>query len=95
MAGEQEHRLRDVVDKHTVTVRISHPDVLNLYADLSTLAKASGWAFFHGKNDLWVAAAARATNSCLLTMDKDCLPLRNRLGWTVTVLDERSGRPLV
>lgn len=90
---QKQQRLKDIVERQTVIVRISDPHVLDAYADLSTLARASGWSLFHGKNDLWVGAATRATQSHLLTMDTDFLPLRNVPGWTVTVLDEKTGLP--
>src|SRR5665213_2500463 len=67
----KQDRLRDIIERDTVIVRISHPLVLESYASLSTLAQSSGWSIFHGKNDLWVGAAALATGSHLLTMDKD------------------------
>ena len=90
---QKQQRFKDIVDKQTVIVRISDPRVLDAYADLSTLAQSSGWSLFHGKNDLWVGAAARATDSHLLTMDTDFLPLRNVAGWAVTVLDDKTGVP--
>ena len=74
--AQKQARLKDIFEKQTVIVRISDPRVLDAYADLSTQAKSSGWSLFHGKNDLWVGAAARATGSHLLTMDTDFLPLR-------------------
>jgi len=82
------------VEQQVVGINISDPDVLDAYAELSTLAKTSGWALFHGKNDLWVGAATRATNSHLLTMDTDFLPLRGRSGWLVTVLDPKTALPV-
>ncbi len=91
---QKQQRLKDIVEKQTVIVRISDPRVLEAYADLSTLSKSSGWPLFHGKNDLWVAAAARATQAHLLTMDTDFLPLRNVAGCQVTVLDASTGFPL-
>ncbi len=91
--AQKQERLNDIVQKQTVIVRISDPKVLDAYADLSTLSKSSGWSLFHGKNDLWVAAAAHATQSHLLTMDTDFLPLRNVPGRMVTVLDDKTGLP--
>ena len=90
---EKQQRLKDIVERQTIVVRISDPRVLDAYADLSTLAQSSGWSLFHGKNDLWVGAAAHATDSHLLTMDTDFLPLRNVAGWAVTVLDDKTGVP--
>jgi len=91
--SQKQQRLKDIVERQTVIVRISDPRVMDAYADLSTLAKSSGWSLFHEKNDLWVGAATRASGSHLLTMDTDFLPLRNVRGWTVTVLDEKTGLP--
>jgi len=90
---QKQQRLKDIVERETVIVRISDARVLDAYADLSTLARASGWSLFHGKNDLWVGAAARAAQAHLLTMDTDFLPLRTVAGWTVTVLDDRTALP--
>ena len=91
-AGKQQ-RLMDILDKQTVIVRISDPRVMDAYADLSTLSRSSGRSLFNGKNDLWVGAAARATQAHPLTMDTDFLPLRSQPGWTVTVLDDKTGLP--
>src|SRR5690348_6052653 len=75
--GEQRRKkLRDL-KKELVAVDISDPRVIEAYADLSSLAKANGWGIFHGKNDLWVGAAARVSGATLLTADKDFLPLRD------------------
>jgi predicted nucleic acid-binding protein len=84
-------RLADI-ERDLVVVRIGDVRVLDAYADLSTLAKSQGWALFHGKNDLWVGAAAFATQSHLLTFDEDFLPLRGRAGWQVTILDQKTGQ---
>ncbi len=65
-----------------------------LDTSVSTLAKQFGWPLFHAKNDLWVAAAVRATGAHLLTMDLDFMPLRGRPGWSITVLDPKSARPI-
>lgn len=77
-------RLADI-ERDVVVVRIGDARVLDGYADLSTLTKSNGWALFHGKNDLWVGAAAFATESHLLTIDDEFLPLRGCAGWQVTV----------
>ena len=81
------------LEREFTAVDISDSRVLDAYADLSTLARESGWSIFHAKNDLWVGAAIFATQSHLLTMDDDFLPLRGRDGWLVTVLDPRSALP--
>lgn len=92
--GEAKRQRPAEIQKRVVTVDISDRRVLEAYADLSTLTRSSGWSLFHGKNDLWVGAAARATDSHLLTMDRDFLPLRSTPGWRVTVLDDQTGLPL-
>jgi predicted nucleic acid-binding protein len=84
--------LQALLREEVVSVDISDPRVLEAYAELSTLAQKNGWPIFHGKNDLWVGAASRATGSHLLTMDKDFLPLRGMFAaWTITVFDANTG----
>lgn len=55
-----------------VTVDINHPDVLDAYVeiDLFSQSYAQG-ARNMGKNDLWIAACAKAAGATLLTTDKD------------------------
>lgn len=89
----QRQRMR-AIHEHVTVIDISDRRVLEAFADLSTLSQSSGWGIFHGKNDLWVGAAAQVANAHLLTMDKDFLPLRGREGWTVTVLDPKTALPL-
>jgi tRNA(fMet)-specific endonuclease VapC len=81
------------IQRELVVVDVSDPRVLEEYADLSTLAQSSGWSLFHAKNDIWIGAAAHATQSHLLTMDTDFLPLRGLEGWSVTVLDPHTAIP--
>jgi hypothetical protein len=56
------------------------PGVRQAYAEPSTLAQSSGWSLFHGKNDLWVGAAAHAADAHLLTMDTDFLRSSRSVG---------------
>jgi len=91
--GEQKRTRLANLERHMVVIEIADPRVLIAYAELSTLAQSSGWSLFHGKNDLWVGAAAQATQSHLLTMDTDFLPLRGRPGWLLTVLDSKTALP--
>lgn len=90
--GAQKLRRLADIERHVVVVVISDPRVRQAYAELSTLAQSSGWSLFHGKNDLWVGAAAQAAHAHLLTMDTDFLPLCGRAGWQITVLDEKTGQ---
>jgi predicted nucleic acid-binding protein len=89
--AEKIQRLRDI-ERWVVAIDISDTRVREAYADLSTLARESGWPLFHGKNDLWVGAATRVAGAHLLTMDEDFLPLARRPDWIVTVLDPKTGR---
>ncbi len=75
-----------------VAVDISDGRMIDAYAEFSTLAKTNGWAIFHDKNDLWIAAATWVSGATLLTTDaKGFLPLRdgNHLG--VIVLHPETG----
>ncbi|CAN5877631.1 hypothetical protein BH18ACI5_BH18ACI5_03810 [soil metagenome] len=82
--GAQKLRRLAEIERHVVVIQISDQRVRQTYAELSTLAQSSGWPLFHGKNDLWVGAAARAAEAHLLTMDTDFLPLRGRAGCSNT-----------
>ena len=55
-----------------VTVDIGHPDVIDAYVavDLHSQAHPEG-ARNMGKNDLWIAACAKAAGATLLTTDND------------------------
>ena len=92
--GEERRQRLGEIQQQVVMIDISDHRVLEAYADLSTLAQASGWSLFHGKNDLWIGAAARVSQSHLLTMDKDFLPLRGLPGWNLTVLDSKTALPV-
>lgn len=87
---EKRSRLSGLKDR-VVYVDISDPRVIDAYADISSLAKSSGWGIFHQKNDLWVGATARVTGACLLTTDRDFLPLRDGKHLDVIVLDSKTG----
>ncbi len=89
------HRQRMQAIHHDVTViDLSDWRVQEAYADLSTLAQASGWSLFNGKNDLWVGAATKVSGAHLLTADQDFAPLVGREDWSVTLLDPHTGRLL-
>lgn len=77
--------------KQLVAIDLSDSRVIEAYADISTLAKRNGWGIFHGKNDLWVAAAARVSGATLLTIDKDFQPLRDGNHLDVVLLDAKTG----
>jgi predicted nucleic acid-binding protein len=92
--GDRQRKRLQEVERRVTTVDISDRRVIEAYADLSTLARNSGWAIFNGKNDLWVGAAAKVTQAHLLTMDTDFQPLRGLPGWRVTVLDAHTALPV-
>jgi predicted nucleic acid-binding protein len=48
---------------------VNHPDVLQAYAEIDAACEAAGRPM--GKNDVWIAATARALNATLLTTDQD------------------------
>jgi tRNA(fMet)-specific endonuclease VapC len=89
--GEQKRNKLKELKKELIVVDISDSRVIEAYADLSSLAKSNGWGVFHGKNDLWVGAAARVTGATLLTADKDFLPLRDGKHLDVVLLDAMTG----
>jgi len=81
--------------KELVAVDISDDRVIDAYADLSTLAKSKGWAIFHDKNDLWIAAATRVSGATLLTTDKSAFqPLRDAGELSAVILDPLTGLQL-
>ena len=84
----------DEIQRDLVLVGIGEDRVLDAYAELSSTAQARGWAIFHGKNDLWVGAAARAAGARLITTDRDFLPVRDEMHWSVDVLDATTGHLL-
>lgn len=92
--GAQKRDRLAEIERQVVIVHISERRVMVAYADLSTLAQKAGWPLFHGKNDLWVGAAAKAAGAHLLSMDKDFLPLRKVAGWNVTILEDHTGEPI-
>lgn len=55
-----------------VTVDINDQSVLDAYAELYAVARRAGSAIYQ-KNDLWIAATAKAANAVLLTTDRDFL----------------------
>ena len=62
-----EQALADVV-----TVDLGHPGVIDAYVELDLASQAHpAGARNMGKNDLWIAAAAKAAGATLLTTDKD------------------------
>lgn len=55
--------------RELVVVDVSSDPVLQSYAEIDTFLTRTGNPI--EQNDIWIAATARATNSLLLTTDKD------------------------
>ena len=89
--GEEKRSKLKELKKELIAVDISDSRVIDAYADLSSMARSSGWSIFNGKNDLWVGAATRVTGATLLTTDKDFLPLRDGKHLDVILLDAMTG----
>lgn len=83
--------LQNALD-NLVTVDVNHPDVLDAYVeiDLTSQVHPNG-ARNMGKNDLWIAACAKAARATLLTTDKDFAHLTPEL-LDVEVIDIDAGR---
>ncbi|MBN2195944.1 MAG: PIN domain-containing protein [Polyangiaceae bacterium] len=63
--------MQSVLD-NLVTVDISHPRVIESYVELELRSQVyRDGARNMGKNDLWIAAAAKAAGAMLLTTDRD------------------------
>lgn len=68
---EKQTALRGLLD-NLVAVDISHPRVIDAYVELDLVSRAHpDGARNMGKNDLWIAAAAKAAGATLLTTDRD------------------------
>jgi len=60
--------LQNLLDQ-LVRIDAGLPEVVNVYSDLYAASFDTGHPT--GENDLWIAATAKATNSVLITRDKD------------------------
>ncbi|HVJ93912.1 MAG TPA: type II toxin-antitoxin system VapC family toxin [Labilithrix sp.] len=62
-------------------INIDDDDVLQAYAEIYTHLRnhPKGSRTNVGENDMWIAAAARASDSTLLTLDKDFDPLEGEM----------------
>ncbi len=54
-----------------VTVDISNDEVIQSYVEIDLFSRKLKSVVTMGKNDVWIAAAAKAANAVLLTTDKD------------------------
>ena len=70
--GEKKLAALQTALDNLVTVDINHPDVLDAYVEIDTYSQEHpDGARNMGKNDLWIAACAKAAGATLLTTDKD------------------------
>jgi predicted nucleic acid-binding protein len=69
--GAERHQALQTMLDNLVTVPLEHPGVIDAYVhlDLYSHTHPQG-ARTMGKNDLWIAAAARASGATLLTTDQ-------------------------
>ena len=66
--GGAKTSLMDRLLKELVWIDINDSRILASYAELDHLSESTGHPI--GKNDLWIAAAAKATEAVLLTTDR-------------------------
>jgi predicted nucleic acid-binding protein len=70
--GERKMKALDNALNNLVTVDINHPSVLEAYVEIDLFSqKHPRGARNMGKNDLWIAACAKAAGATLLTTDRD------------------------
>lgn len=76
--GETKLKVINRLVDDLVIVEIRYRDLINAYVDIETFSNKTnakrqftGSAIKMGKNDLWIAATAKITNSTLLTSDND------------------------
>lgn len=75
--GATKHEFLTKVLSTLVILDINDQSVLDAYVEVNRVCrKASGGARSLSKNDLWIAATAKASAAVLLTADKDFLVLR-------------------
>ena len=66
--GKKAELLHKLLDE-LVWLDINHPRILDAYGEIDHASELAGQAM--GKNDVWIAATAKATGTILLTTDKD------------------------
>jgi predicted nucleic acid-binding protein len=93
--GEARRSKLAEVRKKLVVIDLTDERIYRAFAEYSTLAKERGFAIFHDKNDLWIAAAAKVTGSKVLTTDaKGFKPSRDGGHLDAVVLDPKTGWPV-
>lgn len=70
--GAERHQALQTMLDNLVTVQLEHPGVIDAYVHLDLYSHNHPQGPRNmGKNDLWIAAAARASGATLLTTDQD------------------------
>lgn len=70
--GTSRRSALDTALNNVVPVDINHPKVLEAYVEIEIFSrKHAGGARKMGKNDVWIAACAKAAGAYLLTTDHD------------------------
>lgn len=93
--GDARRQKLSEVRKKLVVIDLTDERIYRAFAEYSTLAKNNGFAIFHDKNDLWIAAAAKVSGATVLTTDaKGFKPLRDGKHLDVVVLDPKTGWPV-
>jgi tRNA(fMet)-specific endonuclease VapC len=64
----KQNDLQSIINE-IVCLDINHPDILEAYGEVDHFSRVSGHKM--GKNDAWIAATAKVTNTTLLTTDHD------------------------
>jgi tRNA(fMet)-specific endonuclease VapC len=67
--GQQKQTDLQAILDEIVWIDINHHDVLQAYGEIDAASKRDGNAM--GKNDVWIAATAKASRMTLLTTDRD------------------------
>ena len=76
-----------------VWIDINNPDILAAYAELDVVSQRHpDGARNMGKNDLWIASAAKVTGATLMTTDKDFDHLHGTMITRIRI-DEKSCKP--
>jgi predicted nucleic acid-binding protein len=80
LGAKAETELRNAMAELTV-IDIHDDDVLRAYAEIYAHLRnhPKGSRTNVGENDMWISAAARASNSTLLTLDRDFDPLESAM----------------
>lgn len=70
--GPRKRQTLQIILDNLVTVHLDHPAVIEAYVHLDLFSQNHPQGARNmGKNDLWIAAAARASGATLLTTDQD------------------------